>query len=73
LGPQYVEELDKDFTEQEMKGYVIGTKNNTAVGFNGIPAEMLKIFSITNDGIKILTVGFEVLTAVSMKIAVSGL
>jgi hypothetical protein len=55
LGPQYVEELDKDFTEQEVKGHVIGVKNNKAVGFNGIPAEMWKIFSITNDGIKILT------------------
>jgi hypothetical protein len=30
-------------------------KNNKAVGFDGIPAEMWKIFSITNDGIKILT------------------
>jgi hypothetical protein len=55
FGPQYVEELDKDFTEQEVKGHVIGMKNNKAVGFDGIPAEMWKIFSITNDGIKILT------------------
>jgi hypothetical protein len=30
-------------------------KNNKAVGFDGISAEMWKIFSITNDGIKILT------------------
>jgi hypothetical protein len=35
-----VEELDKDFTEQEVKGLVIGMKNNKAVGFDGIPAEM---------------------------------
>jgi hypothetical protein len=55
LGPQYVEELDKDFTEHEVKGHVIGMKNNEAVGFDRIPAEMWKIFSITNDGIKILT------------------
>jgi hypothetical protein len=55
LGPQYVEELDKDFTEQEVKGHVIGMRNNKAVGFNGMPAEMWEIFSITNDGIKILT------------------
>jgi hypothetical protein len=55
LGPRYVQELDKDFTQQEVKGQVIGMKNNKAVGFNGIPAEMWKIFSITNDGLKILT------------------
>jgi hypothetical protein len=55
LGPQYVEELDTDFTEQEVKGYVIGMKNNKAVGFDGIPTEMWNIFSIKNDGIKILT------------------
>jgi hypothetical protein len=50
LGPQYVEELDKDFTEQEVKGHVIGMKNYKAVGFDGIPAEMWEISSITNDG-----------------------
>jgi hypothetical protein len=38
LGPQYVEELDKEFTEQDVKGHVIGMKNYKAVGFDGIPA-----------------------------------
>jgi hypothetical protein len=55
LGPRYVEELDKDFTEQEVKGHVIGMKNNNAVFFGRIPAEMWKIFSIKYDGINILT------------------
>jgi hypothetical protein len=59
LGPHYVEELDKDFTEHDVKRYVIGMKNNKAVGFEGIPAEMWKIFSITNDVIKILTSLFD--------------
>jgi hypothetical protein len=54
LGPQYVEELDKDLIENEVKRYVTGMKNNKAVGFDGIPAEMWKIFGITNDGIKML-------------------
>jgi len=46
-GPDYVEELDVDFTEQEVEEFIIGMNNNKETGFHGIVAEAWK-----NDGHK---------------------
>jgi hypothetical protein len=54
IGPLCIEELDKDSTEYEVKKYVTSMKNNKAVGFDGMSAEMWKMFSTMNDGIKML-------------------
>jgi hypothetical protein len=44
LGPQYTEELDSDFTKEEIRQSILKMKNNKATGFHGIPAEMWKMF-----------------------------
>jgi hypothetical protein len=54
LGPNYIEELDTDFTNQ-VKKFIRRMKNNRATGLDGIPAEVSKVFSTKNEGIRILT------------------
>jgi hypothetical protein len=44
LGPKYAEELDSDFTKEEIRESILKMKNNKATGFDGILAEMWKIF-----------------------------
>jgi hypothetical protein len=45
LGPHYIEELDTDFTNQEVKKFIMSMKNNILTGFDGIPAEAWNILS----------------------------
>lgn len=46
-GRDYVEELDVDFTEQQVEEFIIGMNNNKETGIHGIVAEAWK-----NDGHK---------------------
>jgi hypothetical protein len=48
LGPHYIEELDMDFTNQEVKKFIRSMKNNKATGFDGIPADAWKVLSTKN-------------------------
>jgi hypothetical protein len=50
LGPQYIEELDSNFTKEEIRESILKTKNNKATGFDGITAEMWKMFCIMKGG-----------------------
>jgi hypothetical protein len=44
IGPQYIEELDSDFTKEQIRVSILKMINNKATGFDGIPAEMWKMF-----------------------------
>jgi hypothetical protein len=59
LGPQYIEELDSDFTKEEIRESTLKMKNNKATGFDGIPAEMWKMFCAMKGGIEILVEMFN--------------
>jgi hypothetical protein len=59
LGPQYIEELDSDFTKEEISESILKIKNNKATGFDGIPAKMWKMFCTMKGGIKILVEMFN--------------
>jgi hypothetical protein len=37
LSPDYIHELDNDFTVQEVKKFILSMKNNKATGCDGIP------------------------------------
>jgi hypothetical protein len=39
LSPHFIEELHTDFTNQEVKKFIMSMKNNRLTGFDGIPAE----------------------------------
>jgi hypothetical protein len=45
LGPHYIEELDTDFTNQEVKKFIMSMKNNRLTGFDCIPAEAWNVLS----------------------------
>jgi hypothetical protein len=59
LGPQYIEELDCDFTKEEIRESILKMKNSKATGFDGIPAEMWKMFCTMKEGIEILVEMFN--------------
>jgi hypothetical protein len=59
LGPQYIEELDSDFTKEEIRESTLKMKNNKATGFDGIPAEMWKMFCTMKGGTEILVEMFD--------------
>jgi hypothetical protein len=59
LGPQYVEELDSDFMKEEIRESVLKMKNNKATGFDGVLAEMWKMFCPVKGGIEILVEMFN--------------
>jgi hypothetical protein len=50
----YIAELDNDFTETEVKEFIVSMKNNSATGYGGIPADFWKIFCTAKDLITIL-------------------
>jgi hypothetical protein len=54
LGPQYREKLDSDFMKEEIRESILKMKNNKTTGFDGIPAEMRKMFCTTKGGIEIV-------------------
>jgi hypothetical protein len=55
LGPQYREELDSDFTKEEIgeRRPILKMKNNKATEFDGIPAEMWRMFCTIKGGTEI--------------------
>jgi hypothetical protein len=55
LGSRYIEELDRDLTNQEVRKFIMSMKNNKVTRFDGIPAEAWKDLSTKYDGIGILT------------------
>jgi hypothetical protein len=59
IGPQYIEELDSDFTKEEIRLSISKIKNNKATGFDGIPAEMWKMFCTMKRGLEILVEMFN--------------
>jgi hypothetical protein len=59
IGPQYIEELDSDFTKEEIRLSILKMKNNKATGFDGIPAEMWKMFCTIKGGLEILVEMFN--------------
>jgi hypothetical protein len=59
LGPQYIEELNSDFTKEEIRKSTLKMKNNKATGFDGIPAKMWKMFCTMKGGIEILVEMFD--------------
>jgi hypothetical protein len=59
IGPQYIEELDSDFMKEEIRERIPKMKNNKATGFDGIPAEMWKMFCTMKGGIEILVEMFK--------------
>jgi hypothetical protein len=54
LGPHYIDELDTDFTNQEVKKFIMSMKNNKATRFNGVPDKAWNILITKNYGIGIL-------------------
>jgi hypothetical protein len=44
LGPQYIEELDSDFTKEEIRESILKMKNNEAIGF------IIQYISLNNTG-----------------------
>jgi hypothetical protein len=47
LSPDYIDELDDDFTVQEVNKFIFITKNNKATACDVIPAEAWKV-QVTN-------------------------
>jgi len=43
-------ELDDDFTVQEVNKFIVGLKNDKAIGCDGIPANVQKTFVIKDGG-----------------------
>jgi hypothetical protein len=52
--PDYTEELDTDFTDQQVRKLVNSMKDNKLAGFNGIPAEAWKMLSTRHKEIEML-------------------
>jgi hypothetical protein len=59
LGPHYIEELDTDFTNQDVNKFTMSMKNNKATDFHGIPAKAWNDLRTKNEGIRILTDLFD--------------
>ena len=53
-------ELNDDFTIQEVNKFIVGMKNDKAIGCDGTPAEVQKTFVI-KDGAKIFTKLFNMI------------
>lgn len=55
LGRDRTDELDDDFTVQEVNKFVLSVKNNKAIGCDGIPPKAWKTSVTKDEGAEILT------------------
>jgi hypothetical protein len=54
MGPKYTEELDADFTTQEIGDFIKKQNNCKAPGYDSIPVEYWKTFCSLSAGIEVL-------------------